>query len=91
MADYIEINSERLCDCKKGYLSCVEAREWMKNQIGVWNFNYEPRDVRDKTVHPAVFPIGLATRVIEQFTHKGELVLDPFCGSGTTLVAAQDL
>ncbi|GAB2044844.1 hypothetical protein AGATL06_13410 [Agathobaculum sp. TL06] len=91
MADYIEINSERLCGCKKGYLSCVEAREWMKNQIGVWNFNYEPRDVRDKTVHPAVFPISLATRVIEQFTHKGELVLDPFCGSGTTLVAAQDL
>lgn len=91
MSEYIEINNERLCDCKKGYLSCIEAREWMKNQIGVWNFNYEPRDVRDKSVHPAVFPIGLATRVIEQFTHRGELVLDPFCGSGTTLVAAQDL
>lgn len=89
--DYIEIEHARLCDCKKGYLSCIEAREWMKNQIGVWQFNYEPRDVRDKKVHPAVFPLSMAKRVIEQFTHKGELVLDPFVGSGTTLLAAQDL
>ncbi len=89
--DYIEIENSRLCDCKKGYLSCIEPREWMKNQIGVWQFNYEPRDVRDKKVHPAVFPLTMAKRVIEQFTHKGELVLDPFVGSGTTLLAAQDL
>ena len=63
----------------------------MKNQIGIWQFVYESRDIRDKTVHPAVFPIAMAKRVIEQFTHKGELVLDPFVGSGTTLLAAQDL
>ena len=89
--DIINIGHERLCDCKKGYLSCIEAREWMKNQIGVWQFTYEPRDIRDKNVHPAVFPLAMAKRVIEQFTHKGELVLDPFVSSGTTLLAAQDL
>ena len=61
----------------------------MKNQIGVWQFMYEPRDVRDKKVHPVVFPIAMAKRVIEQFTHKRELVIDPFVGSSTTLVAAQ--
>ena len=88
---YIIIGSDRLCDCKQGFLSCIEARDWMKNQIGVWQFTYEPRDIRDKNVHPAVFPIAMAKRVIEQFTHRGELVLDPFAGSGTTLVAAQDL
>ena len=91
MSDYIKIDNHRLCDCPKGYLSCIEARDWMKNQIGVWQFTYEPRDIRDKKVHPAVFPIAMAKRVIEQFTHKGELVIDPFVGSGTTLVAAQDL
>lgn len=91
MSNYIDINFTRLCECKPGYLSCIEAREWMKNQIGVWTFNYEPRDIRDKKLHPATFPISMAKRVIEQFTHKGELVLDPFVGSGTTLVAAQDL
>lgn len=91
MNDYIKIDNHRLCDCPKGYLSCIEAKDWMKNQIGVWQFMYEPRDVRDKKVHPAVFPIAMAKRVIEQFTHKGELVIDPFVGSGTTLVAAKDL
>lgn len=89
--DFISIDNARLCDCKQGFLSCIEARDWMKNQIGVWQFMYEPRDVRDKSVHPAVFPIAMAKRVIEQFTHRGELVLDPFVGSGTTLLAAQDL
>jgi DNA modification methylase len=42
-------------------------------------------------LHPATFPISLAKKVISLFTHKGQLVLDPFVGSGTTLVAAQDL
>ncbi|MDO4582288.1 MAG: DNA methyltransferase [Bacillota bacterium] len=91
MSDFIKISNQRLCDCHQGYLSCIEARNWMKNQIGVWQFMYEPRDIRDKKVHPAVFPIAMAKRVIEQFTHKGELVIDPFVGSGTTLLAAQDL
>lgn len=90
-SNFINIDSDRLCDCKKGHLSCIEAREWMKNQIGVWQFAYEARDIRDKSVHPATFPVAMAKRVIEQFTHKGELVIDPFVGSGTTLLAAQDL
>lgn len=91
MPEFIDIGHERLCDCSENKLSCISAKEWMKNQIGVWTFNYESRDIRDKNVHPAVFPIAMAKRVIEQFTHKGELVLDPFVGSGTTLLAAQDL
>jgi len=91
MSEFIDIGYERLCDCQKGHLSCIEAKEWMKNQIGVWNFQYEQRDVRDKNLHPATFPISMAKRVIEQFTHQGELVIDPFVGSGTTLLAAEDL
>jgi DNA modification methylase len=57
----------------------------------VWQFTYEARDIRDKNIHPAAFPISLAKKVISLFSHEGELVLDPFVGSGTTLVAAQDL
>jgi len=68
----------------------MTPKEWLKSQLGVWQFTYEARDVRDKSVHPATFPISLARRVIELFTHQGELVLDPFVGSGTTLVAAND-
>jgi DNA modification methylase len=85
------IGHTRSCDCPSTHLNCMSAKEWLKSQIGVWHFLYEKRDIRDKTLHPATFPIQLATKVIELFTHKGELVLDPFVGSGTTLVAAEDL
>ena len=86
----LTIVNERTCECKPSHINCLTAKEWLKNQLGVWRFNYEARDIRDKTVHPATFPISLARRLIEQFTHQGELVLDPFVGSGTTLLAAQD-
>jgi DNA modification methylase len=68
----------------------MTPKEWMKSQIGVWQFSYEGRDIRDKEKHPAVYPISLARKFIDLFSHKGELVLDPFVGSGTTLVAARD-
>lgn len=92
MADtHIQIGYERVCQCPPNHINCLDAKEWMKAQIGVWQFYYEGRDVRDKALHPATFPIALARRAIELFTHRGELVLDPFAGSGTTMVAAQDL
>jgi len=87
----LQINSLRTCDCKPTNINCMTAKEWMKSQIGVWQFYYEGRDIRDKTLHPATFPVSLAKKVIELFTHQGELVLDPFVGSGTTLIAASDL
>ena len=38
--------------------------------------------------HPAPFPVELATRLVRMFSFTGDTVLDPFCGSGTTMVAA---
>ena len=86
----LPLRSARTCDCKSSHINCMSAKEWLRSQVGVWQFVYEKRDVRDKNLHPATFPISLATRVIELLTHRGELVLDPFVGSGTTLVAARD-
>lgn len=86
----IEINTHRTCDCAPSHINCLNGKEWLKSQLGVWQFTYEKRDIRDKSIHPATFPINLAKKVIDLFTHKGELVLDPFVGSGTTLIAAQD-
>lgn len=87
----IDISYQRTCDCEPSHINCLNAKEWVKAQVGIWEFFYEKRDIRDKNVHPATYPIGLASKCIEVFTHRGELVLDPFCGSGTTLIAAQDL
>lgn len=38
--------------------------------------------------HPAPFPLELATRLVKMFSFVGDIVVDPFCGSGTTLAAA---
>lgn len=100
----LSIGFERTCECQPNHINCLTAKDWIKDQIGVWaedfddnefqrvvEFYYEARDIRDKTIHPAVFPINLAKKIIGLFTHKGELVLDPFLGAGTALVAARDL
>ena len=86
----LNIGCQRTCNCKPSHINCMAAKEWLKSQLGVWQFNYEARDIRKKDIHPATFPISLARKVIELFTHEGELILDPFVGSGTTLVAAGD-
>lgn len=87
----IPIGFERICKCPDNHINCMNAKEWMKSQIGVWQFYYEGRDIRDKNIHPATYPISLARKCIELFTHRGELVVDPFAGSGSTMVAARDV
>jgi len=87
----LDIGYEKTCDCPSNHINCLTAKEWIRNQVAIWDFSYEKRDIRDKTIHPAVFPIALPAKCIKLFTHEGELVLDPFCGIGTTLLAAQDL
>jgi DNA modification methylase len=89
-ARVLDISSSRTCECASTHLSCINAKDWIKAQLGVWQFYYEKRDIRDKAVHPATFPIALPRRWIELLTHRGELVVDPFAGSGSTLVAARD-
>ncbi len=86
----IDINFLKICEHTGNNINCLTPKEWMKNQLGVWEFFYEKRDIRNKELHPATFPLSMARKVIELFTHAGELVLDPFVGSGTTLVSAQD-
>jgi len=88
---FISIPYERVCNCKETALNCLTGKEWLKSQIGLWEFNYEKRDIRDKNKHPATYPIALAKKCIEVFSHEGELIIDPFVGSGTTLVAARDI
>ena len=87
----LDIGYERTCQCPPNHINCLTAKEWIQSQVAIWEFFYEKRDIRDKTIHPAVFPVGLPAKCIKLFTHQGELVIDPFVGIGTTLLAAQDL
>ena len=57
-------------------------------RFNVWHINTEKNN---KTGHPAVFPYAIAHDHILSWSKQGDIVLDPFLGSGTTRLAAWDL
>lgn len=54
----------------------------------IWNINRKAGSVGKKMVHPAIYPIELIDRVIQVSTDNGDKILDPFLGSGTSLISA---
>ena len=66
-------------------ISDVTRDEFMNWTNGLWTFNGESKK---KIGHPAPFPLELPVRCIKMFSYVGDTVLDPFLGSGTTLIAA---
>lgn len=63
-------------------LTPSEWKEWGLRQV--WRIP----SVRTNNIHPAMFPLELAYRVIKLYTDENDIVLDPFLGSGTTALAA---
>src|SRR5207245_4071169 len=63
------------------------GRDWIKFTKSWFVHRPEPRGDR-KIRHPASFPESLVKDFVSFFTRKGELVVDPFVGTGSTLVAA---
>lgn len=58
----------------------------------VFNWFAWEKDGKDiPKIHPAQKPIGILKKLIETFTDEGDVVIDPCCGSGTTLRAAYEL
>lgn len=66
--------------------SDIVKDEFISWTQGVWTFSGEKKS---KIGHPAPFPIELPKRCIKLFSFVGDTILDPFMGSGTTLVAAK--
>jgi modification methylase len=65
--------------------STISRDEFLEFSRSVWTF---PAESARRIGHPAPFPIELPYRLIQLYTYRGEVVLDPFCGSGTTCLAA---
>lgn len=63
----------------------INRDEFLEFTKSVWRFPAEPAT---KVGHPAPFPVELPYRLIQLYTFEGEVVLDPFIGSGTTAIAA---
>ncbi|WP_296805202.1 site-specific DNA-methyltransferase [uncultured Methanobrevibacter sp.] len=67
---------------KKDTIERDDFINWTKS---IWTF---PAVNAKKIGHPAPFPIELPHRLINLYSYEGDVVLDPFCGSGTTCIAA---
>jgi site-specific DNA-methyltransferase (adenine-specific) len=72
----------------KGRTSDVSRDEFMEWTLGLWEFNGQSTG---QYGHPAPFPEELPRRLIQLFSFREDVVLDPFLGSGTTCRVAKDL
>ncbi|MDP6119049.1 MAG: site-specific DNA-methyltransferase [Planctomycetota bacterium] len=86
--EYILTFSKGRFDRVRKGTDTIERDEFMQNTLSVWEF--QPESAK-KVGHPAPFPEELPKRLIELYTFEEDLVLDPFCGVGTTCVAAKNL
>ena len=76
--------AERAVD-KWPSLGTANADEFMEATTDLWRI---PSESATRVGHPAPFPVALPERLIDLYTYRGDLVLDPFMGAGTTAVAA---
>ena len=83
-----------LMERKPGGYRKPTAQQREASKIGKENFQnwfsqiWEMPGASTRNGHPAPFPLELAIRLVKMFSFVGDTVVDPFCGSGTTMVAA---
>lgn len=63
----------------------IVQQDW---EAGVWDIPNVKANHPEKTVHPCQFPVELVERCVLALTHPGGTVLDPYCGVGSTIIAA---
>jgi site-specific DNA-methyltransferase (adenine-specific) len=84
--DYKQVRDE---DKEQAAIEIEEAkRRWCSD---IWEMHPETKNQYMQLSHPAMFPEELPEALIRLYTYKGETVLDPFLGSGTTTKVAESL
>lgn len=78
-------NKKYFKGAKKGQLSCNPLG---KNPSDVWDMPNVKHNHIEKTEHPCQFPVALVERLVLSMTQEGDIVLDPFLGSGSTFIAS---
>ncbi len=73
----------------KNFLSAItDYKNNLINGGAFWNINKKAGSIGKKYIHPAIYPNDLVCRIINMTTQKNDFVLDPFLGSGTSLIAS---
>jgi DNA modification methylase len=70
------------------HVATIATEDFMASTLDIWQ---TPTESARRVGHPAPFPVELPEKLIELYTFADDLVLDPFMGSGSTLVAASRL
>jgi modification methylase len=84
--EYILIFSKRsFARDGSGKKSTIERDEFLEYTKSIWTF---PSESARRVGHPAPFPVELPRRLIQLYSFEGDVVLDPFAGSGSTCLAA---
>jgi DNA modification methylase len=68
----------------------IDGKTWLQYSISIWSDIRKSKEENGLS-HPAIFPIMLPDRLIKIFSRERDLILDPFAGSGSTLIAAKNL
>lgn len=79
-SEKLNINS-RICEYADYKNDCINGGLF-------WNINRKAGSVGKQFIHPAIYPNGLVSRIVQLTTSENDMVMDPFLGSGTTLIAA---
>lgn len=93
MSDFSTINKasvdeeERILEQRKKTFNGLCATEWASLSSSVWNDVSSTR-AKKHLNHGATYPEKLCDRLITMYSHKGDVILDPFLGTGTTVVSA---
>jgi DNA modification methylase len=78
----------------KQHINNVKLGKFKRNRTNVWRYEgvntINPERRRDLMLHPTVKPVELIADAIRDCSHRSGLILDPFAGSGTTIIAAEN-
>lgn len=84
----IPVREREAHDPRLPHKNSANTDEFMAATLDVWEM---PPEQAKRVGHPAPFPVALPERLIHLYTYEDDLILDPFMGSGTALVAAAKL
>jgi DNA modification methylase len=86
---YVKLGKPPKFDAERKAANELPNALWVDLIQQIWNMH--PSDVKRVKGHPAPFPEKLPARLIKMYTYTGEIVLDPFVGTGTTCAVAKSM
>jgi len=83
--EYVIVASKGTMKRQPSGENTIDRDEFLSSTRSIWKMNTESAK---RVGHPSSFPLELPKRLIQLYSFKGDTVLDPFCGSGTSCAAA---